>query len=113
MRQTRDIFVASILAYLATPARVLLVLVLAGVALRIVPGLISQSRRALRGFAAAIRCRFKVMPIGQWCVRRGHLRLLQTAFDREGGESADRTSGCSGRQRTHDGRPKEPACLKH
>ena len=35
MRQTLDAFVAGMPAYLATPARVLLILVLAGLALRI------------------------------------------------------------------------------
>lgn len=47
MRQTLDAFVAGMPAYLATPARVLLILVLAGLALRIVPRLISRVRKAV------------------------------------------------------------------
>ncbi|MBE7423159.1 MAG: mechanosensitive ion channel family protein [Zoogloeaceae bacterium] len=48
MRQALDSFVASVPAYLATPARVLLILVLAGLALRLIPRLISRLRRALQ-----------------------------------------------------------------
>ena len=48
MRQTLDAFVAGMPAYLATPARVLLILVLAGLALRIVPRLISRVRKAVQ-----------------------------------------------------------------
>lgn len=48
MRQTLDTFVASVPAYLATPARVLLILVLAGLALRLIPRLISRLRRVLQ-----------------------------------------------------------------
>lgn len=47
MRQTLDAFVTGMPAYLATPARVLLILVLAGLALRIVPRLISRVRKAV------------------------------------------------------------------
>ncbi len=48
MRQTLDAFVASLPAYLATPARVLLILLLAGLALRFTPRLISRLRRTLQ-----------------------------------------------------------------
>lgn len=48
MRQTLDAFVASLPAYLATPARVLLILLLAGLALRFIPRLISRLRRTLQ-----------------------------------------------------------------
>lgn len=34
--------------------------------------------------AVVIRCRFKVMPLEQWNVRREYLRRLKMAFDREG-----------------------------
>ncbi len=34
--------------------------------------------------AVVIRCRFKVMPLEQWNVRREYLRRLKQAFDREG-----------------------------
>lgn len=34
--------------------------------------------------AVVIRCRFKVLPLEQWNVRREYLRRLKTAFDREG-----------------------------
>jgi small-conductance mechanosensitive channel len=34
--------------------------------------------------AVVIRCRFKVMPLEQWNVRREYLRRLKAAFDREG-----------------------------
>lgn len=47
MRQTLDAFVAGLPAYLATPARVLLILLLAGIALRLVPRAISRVRRAV------------------------------------------------------------------
>lgn len=48
MRQTLDAFVAAVPAYLATPARVLLILLLAAIALRLIPRLISRLRRALQ-----------------------------------------------------------------
>ena len=48
MRQTLDAFVAAVPAYLATPARVLLILLLAATALRLIPRLISRLRRALQ-----------------------------------------------------------------
>lgn len=48
MRQTLDAFVASLPAYLATPARVLLILLLAGLVLRFIPRLISRLRRTLQ-----------------------------------------------------------------
>lgn len=48
MRQMLDDFVAGVPAYLATPARVLLILLLAGIALRLIPRLISRLRRALQ-----------------------------------------------------------------
>jgi len=48
MRQMLDDFVAGVPSYLATPARVLLILVLAGLALRLIPRLISRLRRALQ-----------------------------------------------------------------
>lgn len=47
MRQTLDAFVAGLPAYLATPARVLLILLMAGIALRLVPRAISRVRRAV------------------------------------------------------------------
>lgn len=34
--------------------------------------------------AVVIRCRFKVVPLEQWNVRREYLRRLKAAFDREG-----------------------------
>ncbi|MFY9329747.1 MAG: mechanosensitive ion channel family protein [Georgfuchsia sp.] len=34
--------------------------------------------------AIVIRCRFKVVPLGQWDVRREYLKKLKEAFDREG-----------------------------
>ena len=46
MRQTLDAFVAALPAYLATPARVLLILALAAIALRFIPRLISRVRKA-------------------------------------------------------------------
>ena len=48
MRQTLDAFVAALPAYLATPARVLLILALAAIALRFIPRLISRLRRTLQ-----------------------------------------------------------------
>jgi small conductance mechanosensitive channel len=48
MRQMLDDFIAGVPAYLATPARVLLILLLAGIALRLIPRLISRLRRALQ-----------------------------------------------------------------
>lgn len=48
MRQTLDTFVAAVPAYLATPARVLLILLLAATALRLIPRLISRLRVALQ-----------------------------------------------------------------
>lgn len=48
MRQTLDAFIASVPAYVATPARVLLILVLAGLALRLIPRLISHLRETLQ-----------------------------------------------------------------
>ena len=34
--------------------------------------------------AVVIKCRFKVMPLEQWGVRRGYLQRLKQAFDRKG-----------------------------
>lgn len=48
MRQTLDAFVAALPAYLATPARVLLILFLAAIALRFIPRLISRVRKAVQ-----------------------------------------------------------------
>jgi len=48
MKQTLDAFVAAVPAYLATPARVLLILLLAAIALRFIPRLISRLRRTLQ-----------------------------------------------------------------
>ena len=48
MRQTLDAFVAALPAYLATPARVLLILALAAIALRFIPRLISRVRKAVQ-----------------------------------------------------------------
>lgn len=48
MKQTLDAFVAAVPAYLATPARVLLILLLAAAALRLIPRLISRLRVALQ-----------------------------------------------------------------
>lgn len=148
MRQTLDAFVAGLPAYLAMPARVLLILLMAGIALRLrdysgnvhyVPnGNISVVTNKSLGFAYAvvdagiaygedidravavmrrigdalrqdaafagriiepieiagvenlgesavvIRCRFKVVPLEQWNVRREYLRRLKMAFDENG-----------------------------
>jgi len=48
MKQTLDAFVAAVPAYLATPARVLLILLLAAIALRFIPRLISRLRLTLQ-----------------------------------------------------------------
>ena len=48
MRQTLDAFAAALPAYLATPARVLLILFLAAIALRFIPRLISRVRKAVQ-----------------------------------------------------------------
>ena len=48
MRQTLDGLVAALPAYLATPGRVLLILLLAGLALRFIPRLIARLRRTLQ-----------------------------------------------------------------
>ncbi|MDT3736593.1 MAG: mechanosensitive ion channel family protein [Denitratisoma sp.] len=47
MKQTLDAFVAGLPAYLATPARVLLILLLAGLALRLIPRAIRRVRQAV------------------------------------------------------------------
>ena len=48
MRQTLDAFAAALPAYLAAPARVLLILALAAIALRFIPRLISRVRKAVQ-----------------------------------------------------------------